>query len=135
MDRIVANDNYRGSPQGLNGVRVLVVEDDPLLLLDLELMLSDAGATIVGLCQSVHEALTHTAETDFSVAVLDFHLGSETVTPVACQLKDRGVPFVLYTAQSRHEDGVAKWRDIAAIVPKPSPPEVLLTALRAAVAR
>jgi hypothetical protein len=39
----------------LKGVRILVVEDDPLLLLDLESVLLDAGADIAGLCASVAE--------------------------------------------------------------------------------
>ena len=36
----------------LNGVRVLVVEDDTLLAMDLEETLIDAGAIVVGVCQS-----------------------------------------------------------------------------------
>lgn len=41
----------------LNGVRVLVVEDDGLLLMELEAVLLDAGAEVAGLCRSVDEAL------------------------------------------------------------------------------
>jgi chemotaxis response regulator CheB len=41
----------------LNGVRVLVVEDDGLLLMELEAVLLDAGAEVAGLCRPVDEAL------------------------------------------------------------------------------
>ena len=81
----------------LSGVRVLIVEDDPLLLMDLESTLMDAGAVVAGLCQTLDEALSRLEVNDFSVAVLDFRLGSETVSPVARKLANRDVPFVLYT--------------------------------------
>ncbi len=125
-----ANDNR----STLDGVRVLVVEDDPFLLMDLEGVLSSAGAIVIGLCQTLSEALACAERTDFSVAVLDFRLGSETVTPVAQRLDSRGVPFVLYTAQARHESAIARWSRFP-IVEKPSPPQVLLSAVEAALAR
>ena len=83
----------------LDGVRVLIVEDDPLLLLDLELTLSGAGAVVVGLCQTLDEALRRSHPVDFAVAVLDFRLGEETASPVARRLEDEGVPFVFYTGR------------------------------------
>ena len=81
----------------LNGVRVLVVEDDPLLAMDLEATLVGAGAVVVDFCRTLDEAKLRADAGDFAVAVLDFGLGSETVSPVARRLINRGVPFVLYT--------------------------------------
>ena len=89
--------------KALDGVRVLVVEDDPLLLLDLEMTLEGAGAVVVGLCQTLDEALSRSTPVDFSVAVLDFRLGEENASPVARRLEDQGVPFVFYTGQARQE--------------------------------
>jgi DNA-binding response OmpR family regulator len=131
-----ANDNRRDMEDAgaLEGVRVLVVEDDPLLLMDLEALLLSAGAIVVGLCQTLGEALALSEQADFSVAVLDFRLGSETASPVARRLSHRGVPFVFYTAQGRQEPAIADWQD-SLIVEKPSPPKVLLSAVRAALAR
>jgi DNA-binding NtrC family response regulator len=113
----------------LTGVRVLVVEDDPLLLMDLETTLAEAGAVVVGLCQTLEDAMRRSVEDDFSVAVLDFRLGSDTVSPVARRLIERGVPFVLYTGQARNEPSMSEWRDCA-IVEKPAPPRALLSAVR-----
>jgi len=118
----------------LDGVRVLVVEDDPLLLLDLELTLAGAGAKVVGLCQTLQEALRRSNPIDFSVAVLDFRLGAETASPVARRLADNGVPFVIYTGQARHDPSLAEWRHCA-IVEKSSPPHVLISALKAVLPR
>ncbi len=122
------------SHNGLTGVRVLVVEDDPLLLMDLEATLAGAGATVVGPCQTLDDAMRRSDAADFAVAVLDFRLGSDTVSPVARRLARRGVPFVLYTGQPRLEPGMAEWRECA-IVEKPALPRTLISALREALAR
>ena len=118
----------------LSGVRVLVVEDDALLAMDLEATLVEAGAVVVGLCQTLDEAMLQADAADFAVAVLDFGLGSETVSPVARRLVNRGVPFVLYTGKSRHEPSLAEWRDCS-IVAKPASPRALVSAVRTALSR
>ena len=123
------NDNEQ-----LRGVRVLVVEDDSLLAMDLEATLVHAGAVVVDLCQTLDEAMQRADAADFAIAVLDFGLGSETVSPVARRLVDRGVPFVLYTGKSRHEPSLAEWRDCS-IVEKPASRRALLFAVRTALSR
>ena len=55
----------------LSGVTVLVVEDDPLMAMDLEDTLAEAGALVVGLCQSLDEAMARANVDDFAVAVLE----------------------------------------------------------------
>ncbi len=128
MDQSV-NDN---SP--LSGVRVLVVEDDSLLAMDLEETLAEAGAIVVGVCPTLNEAMTRANGDDFAVAVLDFSLGHDTASPVARRLVGRGLPFVLHTGKSRGEPSLAEWRDWP-IVEKPAPPRVLVSALRTALSR
>jgi DNA-binding response OmpR family regulator len=118
----------------LSGVRVLVVEDDSLLAMDLEDTLVDAGALVVGVCQSLDEAMARANFDDFAVAVLDFTLGSDTASPVARQLVRQGVPFVFYTGKSRREPSLAEWRTCP-ILEKPSSPRALVSALRAALSR
>ena len=120
--------------ESLNGVRVLVVEDDPLLAMDLDATLVGAGAVVVGLCRTLDEAMLRADAGDFAVAVLDFGLGSETVSPVARRLANRGVPFVLYTGKSRHEPSMAEWRDYS-IVQKPASTRALVSAVRTVLAR
>ena len=118
----------------LSGVRVLVVEDDALLAMDLEATLVEAGAVVVGLCQTLDEAMLRADAADFAVAVLDFGLGSETVSPVARRLVNRGIPFILHTGKSRHEPSLAEWRDYS-IVAKPASPRALVSAVRTALSR
>ncbi len=118
----------------LSGVRVLVVEDDSLLAMDLEETLVEAGAVVVGVCQTLDEAMARANVDDFAVAVLDFSLGSDTASPLARRLVRRGVPFILHTGKSRREPSLAEWRDWP-IVEKPAPSRVLVSALRTALAR
>ena len=126
-----ANDNR---PGGLEGVRVLVVEDDPFLSVDLEMTLVSAGAIVVGRCKTLRDALALSDAPDFSVAVLDFSLGNETIAPVARKLASRSIPFILYTGLAGREPKLAEWAD-RLIVQKPSPPRMLVAALRAALRR
>lgn len=112
----------------LNGVRVLVVEDDPLMAMDLEDTLAEAGAVVVGLCQTLDEAMARTNLDDFAVVVLDFSLGPDTASPVARRLVRRGVPFVLYTGKSSRDRSLVEWA--CPIVEKPASPRALVSAVR-----
>jgi DNA-binding NtrC family response regulator len=112
----------------LSGVRVLIVEDDPLLAMDLEDTLAEAGALVVGLCRSLAEAMARANVDDFAVAVLDFSLGMDTASPVARRLARRRVPFVLYTGTSNRDPSLAQWA--CPIVEKPASPNALVSAIR-----
>lgn len=88
-----------GQPgERLLGKRVLIVEDEALLALELQLAFEDEGAEVVGPALSLLKALetvAHTAEID--LAVLDVDLGGENIYPIAELLLQRGVPFVFHT--------------------------------------
>jgi CheY-like chemotaxis protein len=116
----------------LSGVRVLVVEDDALLAMDLSETLLDAGAIVVDVCQTLDEGMRRANDNDFAVAVLDFTLGPNTVSPLARRLVRRGLPFILYTGTPRGEPNLAEWSD-RPIVEKPAPLGVLVLALKDAM--
>lgn len=82
----------------LRGLRILVVEDEYLLAMDLERELRDAGAEVVGPAASVAAAL-RLIDGDHVLdgALLDVNLGGEPIFPVADALLGRGVPVVLTT--------------------------------------
>ena len=80
--------------------RVLVVEDDALLAIDIANQLSDAGFDVVGPATSAAKALRLVEETGCDAAVLDVNLGSETAEPVAHELRARGTPFVVLSGYS-----------------------------------
>ena len=83
----------------LLGRRLLIVEDDYMIAIDLARELEDRGAEIAGLAGSVEDAKTLIdAQGDrIDGAVLDVNLGAERVYPVADALTARGVPFVFAT--------------------------------------
>jgi hypothetical protein len=76
----------------LSGVTALVVEDDLLRAIDLEDTLVGMGAVVVDVCHTLDEAMAWADADDFAVAVLDFSLGSDSVTPLARRLARRNVP-------------------------------------------
>jgi len=82
----------------LGGRRLLVVEDDYLVAMDLAEELAGHGAEVLGPAGSVEEALALVAaESRIDAAVLDINLRNEKVYPVAEALRARNVPFVFTT--------------------------------------
>ena len=77
--------------------RVLVVEDEMLLGMLLEDMLTDMGHVVVGIVPRVIEALAAAQREAFDLAILDVHLNGQAVFPVADALIERGIPFVFAT--------------------------------------
>ena len=75
--------------------RVLVIEDEALIGLDIAQQLTDAGFEVVGMATSVATALRLVGKVGCDVAVLDLNLGAETSEPIAQELRARGTPFVV----------------------------------------
>lgn len=111
----------------LHGARILVVEDDFLVRLEIETVLGQAGARVRA-CGTVADALAYVDAEALDAAVLDVRLGRETVAPVAHKLTDLGTPFVLYTGQVASDISTSQWPQ-APIVAKPASPTVLLNAV------
>jgi CheY-like chemotaxis protein len=84
--------------EDFQGLRVIVVEDDSLICLLFEDMLSDLGCKVVGTAGDLKRA-TELAQRDESVdvAILDVNLGGQVVFPVADILCRRGIPIVFAT--------------------------------------
>jgi CheY-like chemotaxis protein len=81
----------------LSGRRLLVVEDEMMVLLNIEDTLADLGCTSVSAAATVDQALAYIAEQDFDAAMVDVNLDGRTSYPVADALAARGVPFVFST--------------------------------------
>jgi DNA-binding NarL/FixJ family response regulator len=78
--------------------RVLVVEDEALVALELAAGLALAGYEVVGPFGRVAPALDRLADGLPDAALLDVNIAGEPVEPVADLLADRGVPFAFVTA-------------------------------------
>jgi DNA-binding response OmpR family regulator len=84
----------------LEGIRVLVVEDEFLVATLIEDMLLAAGCVVAGPIPRLSEALDAVGSGTFDAAVLDVNLGGDRVYPVADALSRRNVPFVFVTGYS-----------------------------------
>jgi len=81
--------------------RVLVVEDEWIVALDLTMFLTDAGYKVIGPASRVSDALALLEKEDIDAAILDINLSGETSKPIALHLKNKGTPFVFLTGYSR----------------------------------
>lgn len=81
----------------LQGLRVLVVEDEAAISLLLEDMLMDLGCEIVGPAARLASALAMVEAETFDLAILDVNVAGEPIYPAAAALAQRGVPFVFST--------------------------------------
>ena len=81
---------------------VLVVEDEVLIAMDLEAMLTQRGWRVIS-AATVQGALRLLEIERPDVALLDVNIGGEMVTPVAAALKKLDVPFVLSSAYDEME--------------------------------
>ena len=99
----------------LAGRCILLVEDEPLIRLDIVGRLEAAGASVLATSR-LHRALTFADRSDLSAGVLDFDLGNTDSSAVCCRLTDRRIPFVLHSG-SVHT-AVGQWPS-APVVLKP----------------
>lgn len=115
----------------LNGLKVLVVEDEMLVSMLVEDMLSDLGCEVVGPAAEIDEAMTLAQSADIDLALLDVNLAGKPIFPVADALKARGVPFAF--ASGYGEAGLTEDHKGAAVLQKPFREADLARALKGLV--
>jgi CheY-like chemotaxis protein len=76
------------------GLRVLVAEDEALVSMLIEDMLSDLGVVVVGPAANLDDALRLAGSETVDAALLDVNLAGKAIFPVADLLKSRGVPYI-----------------------------------------
>jgi CheY-like chemotaxis protein len=118
------------SSSKLSGVSILVVEDDPIIALDLGEMLTQQGALLVGPAHTVPKALELIANHMIDVAVLDYRLENDTAVTVAAPLEARHIPFLFHT--SSRGDPQRAYPHVR-ILHKPTQPEQLVSAITALI--
>ena len=82
----------------LTGRIILVVEDEPVILLDVTSRLEADGAHVLA-AGDLERALVHADHPHLSAAVLDFDLGRADTTGVCWKLTDRRIPFLFHTGR------------------------------------
>ena len=81
----------------------LLVEDDWHVAITLETLLEDDGFEICGSARSCLGAMPLIEKRSPDVALLDFILDDGSCIPVAQALRERGVPFVVYSGKLENQ--------------------------------
>ena len=108
----------------LRGCSILVVEDEPLIAMDITTALELAGAHATT-TNTVRHALILAEHDGLSAAILDHALSDGDSTQLCARLKARGIPYVSYSGYGPVE-GASK---TSLYIPKPVTMDVLMTAL------
>jgi CheY-like chemotaxis protein len=115
----------------LKGLRVLVVEDQAPIALQLEDMLVESECEVVGPASRVGQALRLLSENAVDAAVLDLNIAGELVYPVADALDARGLPFIFATGYNPSD--ISGRYGHRPVVQKPFSRRIFLEAFRATV--
>jgi DNA-binding response OmpR family regulator len=115
----------------LQGCVVLVVEDEALIALDIAQSLKDAGAEVI-ISRTLDDAMGKAELPNLTAAVIDHALHDGLTTSDVCaKLKERNVPFVVYSGYNKLEGACASGE----LVHKPASPQMLVTTLQGVLAQ
>ena len=107
-----------------HGRSILIVEDEPLIVMDLTLALEHTGASLTT-TNTLKHALLLVEHDGLSAAILDHALGDEDSSLLYKRLNERGIPFMIYSGYPKIEDATHG----ALHIQKPATHDVLLTAI------
>jgi CheY-like chemotaxis protein len=120
------------TPRAAGRARVLVVEEEALVALELAQALAGAGHEVVGPAGSVRQALSLLKDAGCDAAVLDMQLGGETAEAIATQLARDGTPFLILSGNDRSQLPESLQR--ARLLTKPVRREALLAEVEGCLA-
>jgi DNA-binding NarL/FixJ family response regulator len=97
-------EDHDGNLLDLKGARVLVVQNDPFVAADLDLLIDEAGGAIVALTHSERDALSLLDSEVVDAAIVDRDLAQGEAAKVMWALEAREIPFVVYSPQRSGHD-------------------------------
>lgn len=100
-----------------SNLRIMVVEDEGIVLMLLEDMLSGMGHEVVASASNIEGASKLAREADVDLAILDVNLNGHPTYPLAETLTSRGIPFIFATGYG-NSALKSEWRS-AKILQKP----------------
>jgi DNA-binding response OmpR family regulator len=108
----------------LQGRSILIVEDEPLIVMDITQALESAGAAVTS-TNTLKHALLLVEHDGLSAAILDHALGKDKSTLLYKRLAERGIPFLIHSGYPKVEGAP----EGALHVSKPSTPEAMVEAV------
>lgn len=94
-------DGSRADRSILAGKRILIIEDEPLIALELSQILLDAGMEVAGIAQTIVQARLAMETLKSSAVMLDANLDGQKVDDLAVTLSRENVPFVFVSGYDR----------------------------------
>jgi DNA-binding response OmpR family regulator len=110
----------------LQGRVILVVEDEPLVRLDLGSILKAEGARVCS-ARTVEDALILIGDHDLCLALLDINLGKTDCSEIYQTCAERGIPVIFHTGYTREH--VARTWSNAVVLSKPVTPRQIVEAI------
>ncbi|MEO4000662.1 response regulator [Mesorhizobium sp. CAU 1732] len=119
----------------LDGMRVLVMEDEYLIAMDVEQLCYDHGAVEVVIARNVQELGPDPLDGKrFHAAIVDVMLGGHSTLDFASGLIERDIPFVFATGYA-HNEGMFDAVAGVEVISKPYAGKILIEALGRAISR
>ena len=112
-------------------MRILVVEDEALIALQLEMEIEDIGHTVAGTCMNLPECLLFLEDSEIDGAILDVDLRGVDVFPAAEKLRQKNIPFVFHTGHGDKRQ-IEERFPCSTVFKKPTSTEIMLKQLFAA---
>ena len=121
----------KAASQSLDGLRVLIVEDEPLVAMLIEEFVREIGCEVACLASRIAKAIKGLETVSIDAAVLDLNVAGASTLELAEMLDQRGIPFVF--ASGYGAQGVdLRWR-ARPVLQKPFTAGELRVALLAAL--
>ena len=111
----------------LKGKRVVIVEDEPLVSMDMESTLTACGCEVVGTAGTLEKAKTLVERVTCDVALLDVNLAGQSVVEIAAKLTQKNTPFAFVSGYGR--DGLPQGFQDMLVVSKPVNNDQLIAAI------
>lgn len=99
------------------GRRILVVDDEPLIAMDIVASLEEEGCKIVGPAATLQKALNLIESAEIDAALLDANLAGDPVDTLAAALLRRKIPFAFVSGYGR--EGLPEAFRQATLIKKP----------------
>ncbi|MEK1886495.1 MAG: hypothetical protein AAAB35_02715 [Phyllobacterium sp.] len=119
----------------MTGMRLLALEDEYLIGLDLERIAEECGARSIQLTATIGELQNLiSGNAEYDIAILEVQARGASSLAAAAELQRRGTPIVFTTAYDHEANGVAGFPDVP-VVPKPYGKSQIVRAVASALAK
>ncbi len=118
----------------LDGLRILVLEDEFLIAMDVEQLCRDHGAREVSIARDLAEIDVGQVKSTFDVVIVDLMLNGSSTVDFAAALRDHNVPFVFASGYSDSPELLNAFPDVE-MVAKPYSGDDLIQAVASACGR